>query len=165
MASGTVGLVTLTAITKWNIVYFQFQVPTLRIQLGVTLSMTHPKYWTCQSKPLELYGLSKIDWSRDEFCWRSKSGHKKPCNFWSWHEQGSFLTCLRLQSYRILRWLHCLFRTKSIIKYRNVANLISLKGDLNLMVLSHVKVTFVTKGSMKCNPGSVQVLSMAPPRL
>lgn len=58
-----------------------------------------------------------------------------------------------------------MFRTKSIVKYRDVADLISLKSDLNLVILNNLKVTFVTKGSMKCNPGSVQLLSMAPPRL
>lgn len=49
--------------------------------------------------------------------------------------------------------------------YGDVAHLIGLEGDLHLMVLDGKGVTLVMKGIMKCNPGSVQLLSMAPPLL
>jgi hypothetical protein len=50
-------------------------------------------------------------------------------------------------------------------EYRDVGDLIGLEGNLNLMVLLRIDSTLVMKGIMKCRPGSVQELSMAPPLL
>ena len=47
----------------------------------------------------------------------------------------------------------------------DVDHLVGLQSDLHLVVLHAGGGTLVMKGIMKCSPGSVQVLRMAPPRL
>ena len=99
------------------------------------------------------------------FCWKSKFDHRSLYNFLSFRELVLFWVDWQLQFVWISELHHCLCHTLLDILYRNISDLISLKSNLNLMVLNIDWVTFVMKGIIKWRPGSVHVLSIAPPLL